>query len=97
MTLGANSRYFRDNSQSIHEIIGDHRTPKCANKYEILSLFCFKKRTAGRKCVFTFCYCLLTFGQETYIKVQIKCFLLLNLKEQQKSGRSPFTVSKYLF
>ena len=28
-------------------------------------------------------------------KVQMKCFffLLLNLKEQQKSGRSPFTVS----
>ena len=28
------------------------------------------------------------------IKVQMKCFfLLLNLKEKQKSGRSPFTVS----
>ena len=32
------------------------------------------------------------------LKVQMKCFfLLLNLKEQQKSGRSPFTVSLYLF
>ena len=31
--------------------------------------------------------------QET-IKVQMKCsFLFSNLKEQQKSGRSPFTVS----
>ena len=29
-----------------------------------------------------------------YFKVQMKCFfLLLNLKEQQKSRRSPFTVS----
>ena len=29
-----------------------------------------------------------------FVKVQMKCFfLLLNLKEQQKSGRSPFTVS----
>ena len=27
-----------------------------------------------------------------YIKVQMKCFFM-NLKEQQKSGRSPFTVS----
>ena len=28
------------------------------------------------------------------IKVQMKCFFLFpNLKEQQKSGRSPFTVS----
>ena len=26
-------------------------------------------------------------------EVQMKCILLLNLKEQQKSGRSPFTVS----
>ena len=26
-------------------------------------------------------------------KVQMKCFFLLNLKEHQKSGRSPFTVS----
>ena len=25
------------------------------------------------------------------------CFLLPNLKEQQKSGRSPFTVPEYLF
>ena len=31
-------------------------------------------------------------------KVQMKCFvLLLNLKEQEKSGRSPFTVSLNLF
>ena len=32
---------------------------------------------------------------ENSIKVQMKCFffLLLNLKEQQKSGRSPFTIS----
>ena len=26
-------------------------------------------------------------------KVQMECFLLLNLKEEQKSGRLPFTVS----
>ena len=32
------------------------------------------------------------------VKVKMKWgFSLLNLKEQQKSGRSPFTVSKYLF
>ena len=30
----------------------------------------------------------------TKLKVQMKCFFLFpNLKEQQKSGRSPFTVS----
>ena len=29
-----------------------------------------------------------------FFKVQMKCFFLFpNLKEQQKSGRSPFTVS----
>ena len=29
-----------------------------------------------------------------YLKVQMKCFFLFpNLKEQQKSGRLPFTVS----
>ena len=27
------------------------------------------------------------------LKVQMKCFLLPNLKEQQKSGRSPFNIS----
>ena len=33
-------------------------------------------------------------GKFNNVKVQIKCFLLsLNLKEQQKSGRSAFTVS----
>ena len=33
-------------------------------------------------------------NQMFFIKVQMKCFFLLpNLKEQQKSGRSPFTVS----
>ena len=32
--------------------------------------------------------------KKTGIKVQMKCFFLFpNLKEQQKSGRSPFTVS----
>ena len=32
-------------------------------------------------------------GRKT-LKVQMKCFFLFpNLKEQQKSGRSPFTVS----
>ena len=31
---------------------------------------------------------------DLYLKVQMKCFFLFpNLKEQQKSGRSPFTVS----
>ena len=36
----------------------------------------------------------LLFNIEKVVKVQMKCFsLLLNLKEQQKSGRSPFTVS----
>ena len=31
---------------------------------------------------------------ETELKVQMKCFFLFpNLKEQQKSGRLPFTVS----
>ena len=31
---------------------------------------------------------------KTHVKVQMKCFFLFpNLKEQQKSGRSPFTVS----
>ena len=29
----------------------------------------------------------------TCVKVQMKIFLLLNLKEQLKSGRSPFTIS----
>ena len=34
------------------------------------------------------------YSSKQTIKVQMKCFfLLLNLKEQQKSGRSPFTVS----
>ena len=32
-----------------------------------------------------------------HVKVQMKCFFLLpNLKEQQKSGRSPFAISRYL-
>ena len=36
--------------------------------------------------------------QKNLLKVQMKCFFiqLPNLKEQQKSGRSPFTVSQYL-
>ena len=37
---------------------------------------------------------LLRLARSSYIKVQMKCFFLFpNLKEQQKSGRSPFTVS----
>ena len=33
---------------------------------------------------------------EGVIKVKVKYFLLLNFKQQQISGRSPFTVSLYL-
>ena len=32
------------------------------------------------------------------LKVQMKCFFIIaKFEEQQKSGRSPFTVSYYLF
>ena len=36
----------------------------------------------------------IAYRHRSHIKVQMKCFFLFpNLKEQQKSGRSPFTVS----